>query len=123
MRIDQLGHTGICGALRACLLAVGLACVLCAGAVLGQPALACASEVGAQEVQAASTFISKPAALAIALDHAGLKKRQVTGAKVRFGSYKGKKAYMVVFLRKHVRYEHCIRAKNGKVLFYSATRA
>ena len=80
MRIDQLGHTGICGALRACLLAVGLACVLCAGAVLGQPALACASEVGAQEVQAASTFISKPAALAIALDHAGLKKRQVTGA-------------------------------------------
>ena len=35
MRIDQLGHTGICGALRACLLAVGLACVLCAGAVLG----------------------------------------------------------------------------------------
>lgn len=123
MRIDQLGHTGICGALRACLLAVGLACVLCAGAAFAQPAPACAGELGAKEAQATSPFISKPAALAIALDHAGLKKRQITDAKVRFGGYKGKKAYMVVFLRKHVRYEYCIRAKNGKVLFYSATRA
>ena len=96
MRNIARGHTGTWGSLRACALAVALACLLGGGAVLAQPR--------------------------IALDHAGLKRREVSKPKVRLGRYNKKKAYVVKFFRKHVKYEYCIRAKSGKVMFYSARR-
>lgn len=123
------GHTGApcctCSAgklLRGFGLAAVLACCLAgAPAVVGtQQALA--DEPSAFSAALPPSFISKAEAKSIALDHAGLKPRQVSSLKVRLTRYDGKKVYMVKFFRKQYRYDYCIRAKNGKVLFCNTKR-
>ncbi|MBS7407215.1 MAG: hypothetical protein KIG15_06185 [Coriobacteriales bacterium] len=123
MRNIARGHTGIWSSLRACALAAALACLLAGGAALTQPRCALADEPPAAAAPAPNpAFIGSKAARDIALDHAGLKKSQVSKVKVRLGRCNGKKAYLVKFYRKHLRYDYGIRAKNGKVMFYSARR-
>lgn len=123
MRNIARGHTGTWGSLRACALAAALACLLAGGAVLAQPRIALADEPLTAEAPAPNpAFIGESSAFHIALDHAGLKRREVSKPKVRLGRYNKKKAYVVRFFRKHVKYEYCIRAKSGKILSYSAKR-
>ncbi|MGN0077387.1 MAG: hypothetical protein ACI36V_01225 [Coriobacteriales bacterium] len=123
MRNIALGHTGIWSSLRACALAAALACLLAGGAALAQPCTALADEPLVAEAPAPSpAFIGERAALRIALDHAGLEKRQVRDSKVRLGRYNKKKVYVVKFFRKHVKYEYCVRVKSGKIMSYSAKR-
>ncbi|MGN0072953.1 MAG: hypothetical protein ACI36W_04040 [Coriobacteriales bacterium] len=122
MRNTASTYKGVGSKVRACALAAALSFLLAGGAVLAQPSAALAVEPPVAEVPAGPAFIGERTALNIALDHAGLKKRQVRDAKVRLGRYNHKKAYVAKFYRKHVKYEYCIRAKNGKILFYSANR-
>ncbi|MGN0037846.1 MAG: hypothetical protein ACI36Y_01740 [Coriobacteriales bacterium] len=120
------GHTGVprclCSAallLRGSAPAAVLACCLaCAPVALG-PQQALADEFSPAAVSLPPNFIDKQEAKMIALDHVGLKPRQVDALKVRLGRYNGKKAYMVKFQRKQYRYDYCVRAKNGKILFYN----
>ena len=122
MRDEMRGHTVVRNSLRVCALATALSCCLFAGVALAQPSTALASEPSTVQPSRTSDFIRSRVARDIALQHAGLKKNQVTKLKVRLGSYDRKKVYLVKFFRKHVKYEYFIRAKNGKVLFYSAGR-
>ena len=122
MRNEMREHTGVWNGLRVCALAAAFSCCLLAGVFLAQPSTALASNPSAIGAPPATNFIGSRVARDIALQHAGLKKSQVIKLKVRLGSFNRKKTYLVKFYRNRVKYDYCIRAKNGKVLFCSARR-
>lgn len=71
----------------------------------------------------ASGGISKGRAKQIALGHAGYRKKDVKGLDAKFGKRDGKKAVIVKFRYRRIRYNYVVNRKTGRVISYVARLA
>lgn len=86
------------------------------------PAAPAPAPIPPAPAEAASPYLSREEAIAVALAHAGLSESQVTRLKAEFDYDDGRPEYDVEFKYDGWEYEYEIHAESGKILSYDKER-